>query len=152
MNLAGIDSRTSHALDTYVKLLRSAETVRTCATRSLADYDLSASQFAVLEALHHIGPLCLSDLAHKVLMTGGNITMVVTNLEKRGLVKRIPGKQDRRYITAEITAAGKRLMERVFPPHARTIADAMSALSSAEQKQLGALCRKLGRAAAEGLA
>jgi MarR family 2-MHQ and catechol resistance regulon transcriptional repressor len=148
MKFPGLDTRTNLALNTYVKLLRAAQTVHGRATRSLTDHDLSASQFAVLEALHHVGPLCLSDLAHKVLMTGGNITLVVSNLEKRGLANRIPGKQDRRYITAEITPTGKRLMERIFPAHAAVIAETMSALSAAEQKQLGGLCRKLGRAAA----
>jgi MarR family transcriptional regulator, 2-MHQ and catechol-resistance regulon repressor len=148
MKLRGVDARTSLALGTYVKLLRAAQTVHARVTRSLAGHDLSPSQFAVLEALHHVGPLCLSDLAHKVLMTGGNITMVVTNLEKRGLVKRIPGEQDRRFITAEITAAGRRLMERVFPGHAEAIAELMSALTVREQRDLGALCRNLGNAAA----
>jgi MarR family 2-MHQ and catechol resistance regulon transcriptional repressor len=64
-------------------------------------------------------------------------------------VKRIPGKQDRRYITAEITPAGKRLMERIFPGHAAVITEAMAALSASEQRQLGCLCRKLGVAVAE---
>ena len=147
MKLPALDFRTNLALSTYVKLLRAAQTLQTLSIRHLAEHDLSPSQFAVLEALHHVGPLCLSDLAHKVLMTGGNITMVVTNLEKHGLVKRIPGKQDRRYITAEITSTGSRLMERIFPAHSRGIASLMSALTAGEQRQLGNLCRKLGKTA-----
>jgi len=127
-----------------VKLLRAAQTVNSHATRTLADFDLTASQFAVLEALHHLGPLRLSDLARKVLLTGGNITMVVSNLEKRALARRIRGKEDRLFVTAEITASGRRLMERVFPGHAETIAGLMSSLTADEQRQLGSLCRKLG--------
>ena len=145
MKIRGLDSRTALALNTYVKLLRAGQTVQSRALRSLAEYDLTLSQFAVLEALYHVGPLCLSDLARKVLMTGGNITMVVTNLERRELVKRVHGEQDRRFVTAEITGPGRRLMERIFPGHAKGIAELMSALTAAEQKQLGELCRKLGR-------
>lgn len=145
MKIRGLDSRTSLALNTYVKLLRAGQTVQSRAVRSLSEYDLTPSQFAVLEALYHVGPLCLSDLARKVLMTGGNITMVVTNLERRELVKRVHGEKDRRYVTAEITWSGRRLMERIFPAHARGISELMSVLTAAEQKQLGDLCRKLGR-------
>ena len=145
MKLPALDARTNLALGTYTKLLRAAQTVQTHAVRHLVEHDLSPSQFAVLEALLHVGPLCLSDLARKVLMTGGNITMVVTNLERRGLVKRIHGKEDRRYITADLTASGRRLIERVFPAHAEGIASLVSALTVQEQRHLGDLCRELGR-------
>ena len=80
--------RQERALGTYVKLLRAAETVDGAVMPSLDAAGLTPSQFGVLEALHHIGPLCLSELARKLLKTGGNLTMVVGNLQKRGLVKR----------------------------------------------------------------
>lgn len=132
------------ALGTYVKLLRASETVHAEATRSLIEDDLSPSQFAVLEALYHLGPLCLSDLAKKILKTGGNLTMVVNNLEKRGLVERASVPGDRRFIQVSITARGRELISRIFPAHATKITDLLSRLTAAEQKTLGDLCRKLG--------
>ena len=149
MKLDTVDDATNLALDTYVKLLRASQTVHARATRTLAQHELSAGQFAVLEALHHVGPLCLTDLARKVLMTGGNITMIVSNLVKRGLAKRVAGAKDRRFVTAEITPAGRRLMDRIFPEHAEAIKELMSALSAQQQRRLGRLCRRLGRKAAE---
>ena len=86
--------RQERALSAYVKLLRASETLHTEATRSLAGTDLSSSQFAVLEALYHVGPLCLSDLARKILKTSGNLTMVAKNLEKQGLVVRQQSAQE----------------------------------------------------------
>ena len=76
------------ALVTYVKLMRAANAARNYASRTLRDAELSLTQFAVLEALYHLGPMSLSDIAQKVLTTGGNLTMVARNLEKQGLAKR----------------------------------------------------------------
>ena len=86
----------------------------------------------------------LCDLARKVLSSSGNLTLVVDNLEKRGLARRTQRQRDRRFITVEITARGSKLMSRIFPDHAQRIATAMAALTAAEQEQLAALCRKLG--------
>jgi len=112
--------------------------------KHLDDHGLTPSQFAVLEALYHIGPLCLSELAQKILRTSGNLTMVVDNLEKSGYVKRVPNAEDRRYISAEITDSGRRLIASIFPHHAAQIADLMSRLTAEEQDTLRELCRKLG--------
>lgn len=133
------------ALDAYVKLLRASETLHSEATRSLAEQGLSSSQFGVLEALYHVGPMCLSELAQKILKTSGNLTMVVGNLEKRGLVIRQQQSEDRRFVTAAITDKGRKLMARIFPAHLERIVELMERLSPAQQEELGRLCRRLGK-------
>ena len=75
------------ALLTYVKLMRAANSARSLAARSLQDMGLTLTQFAVLEALYHVGPMSLSEVARKVLTTGGNLTMVAGNLEKQGFAQ-----------------------------------------------------------------
>lgn len=137
------------ALSAYVKLLRASDTVHALATRDLSKWDLTASQFAVMEALYHLGPMVLSQIARKILKTSGNLTMVVRNLEKRGLVNRVPGEKDRRFVKLSLTEKGTRLMMDVFPKHAGCITELLAKLTSQEQAQLAALCRKLGRALTE---
>jgi len=139
------NGRQERALGAYVKLLRASETVQSEATRSLAEEDITPSQFAVLEALYHVGPMCLSVLADKILKSSGNLTMVVGNLEKRGLVTRQQSRDDRRFVSAAITDKGKKLIARVFPEHADRIAELMSRLTPREQETLAELCRKLGK-------
>ena len=138
-------SRQRLALLTYVKLMRAANAARNFASRSLADSGLTLTQFAVLEALFHLGPMSLTDIAQKVLTTGGNLTMVVGNLEKQGLAKRQRSPEDRRVLIVILTAKGKSLMREVFPRHAAAITQFLGALTPEEQLQLGELCRKLGR-------
>jgi MarR family 2-MHQ and catechol resistance regulon transcriptional repressor len=139
------NGRQERALGAYVKLLRASETVQSEAMRSLAEEDITPSQFAVLEALYHVGPMCLSVLADKILKSSGNLTMVVGNLEKRGLVTRQQSRDDRRFVSAAITDKGKKLIARVFPEHADRIAELMSRLTPREQETLAELCRKLGK-------
>jgi MarR family 2-MHQ and catechol resistance regulon transcriptional repressor len=133
------------ALDAFVKLLRASEAVSSGVGGALEEAGVTHSQFAVLDALFTLGPLCLGELARKILKTSGNLTMVVRNLEKRRLVRRLPQPRDRRYVQVEITGKGAQLYRACFPRHRRRIALAMSALSSEDQETLAALCRKLGK-------
>ena len=125
--------------------MRAANAARNFASRSLADSRLTLTQFAVLEALYHLGPMSLTDIAQKVLTTGGNLTMVVGNLEKHGLAKRQRSPEDRRVLIVVLTGKGKTLMRELFPRHAADITQFLGVLGPEEQFQLGELCRKLGK-------
>jgi len=131
------------ALSTFVKFLRAGETISTKVHRRLTDVKLTISQFGVLEALYHLGPMCQKDIAGKILKSTGNLTTVIDNLEKRDLVKRQRNKEDRRYFTVHLTDSGKELIGEIFPSHAGRIVDAMGNLTAAELKTLGALCKKV---------
>lgn len=135
---------TYRALNCYTKLMRAAETVTLRTSRQMTAAGLTISQFGVLEALLHKGPLCQRDIAAKILKSTGNITMVIDNLEKRGLVRRERDSEDRRYLTVHLTDAGSQLIETVFADVEAAIMDEMGALSATEQEQLGTLCKKLG--------
>lgn len=135
------------ALDAYIKLVLASESVVGRIGQNLrAEDGLPLSQFGVLEALWHLGPLCQRDLGLKILKSSGNMTMVVDNLEKRALVDRRKNADDRRVTEVHLTAKGPALIEDIFPRHAGQITEELGRLTAAEQKQLGALCRKLGLA------
>ncbi len=132
------------ALNTYIKLIRAAESLNSRIKLSLSNSGLTESQFNILEALMHLGPLCQKDLGSKLLKSGGNITMVVDNLEKRGLVKRERGAKDRRYFTVHLTKQGKHLIEKLFPSQTAAIVKEVGILSESEQIELQRLCKLLG--------
>lgn len=132
------------ALEAYIKLTRASESVNAKLMSQLSVENLTTSQFGTLEALYHLGPLCQKAIGQKILKSGGNITLVVDNLEKRGLVERVRNTDDRRFITVGLTAEGRALIERVFPEHAGRIVEVMKSLTAQEQDQLSALCKKLG--------
>lgn len=132
------------ALNTYIKLSRAAEAVGQRINEHLRQYDLTISQFGALEALYFLGPQQPGQLGTKILKSSGNMTLVIENLVKRGLVARQRREDDRRCIDIHLTEAGTALIESIFPPHVAGVVDAFAALTAAEQEQLGALCRKLG--------
>jgi MarR family transcriptional regulator, 2-MHQ and catechol-resistance regulon repressor len=136
--------RENLALDTFIKLNRCANALTSRLTHRGTLGSLTQSQFGVLEALYHLGPLCPGEISTKVLKSTGNITMVIDNLEKYGLVKRSPHPQDRRSLIVSLTAKGEELISQVLPLHVKAIRDELSVLTLEEQETLGQLCRKLG--------
>ena len=135
------------ALDTFIKLTRAVNALEGRLVQRGQTEDLTHSQFGVLETLLHLGPLCPGELSNKLLKSTGNMTLVLDNLEKRGLVRRVRETDDRRQIHIHLTPAGEELIQRIFPAQAQAITSEMSALSADEQRQLGTLCRKLGKKA-----
>ncbi|WP_019585194.1 MarR family winged helix-turn-helix transcriptional regulator [Deinococcus apachensis] len=133
------------ALDAYIKLWRAAHAVEVAANRHLTDHGLTISQFGVIEALYHLGPLSQRQLANKILRSSGNLTMVIDNLERDGLVRRERNPQDRRVMNVFLTPEGEALVARVLPNHVRGIRDVFAGLTPQELGQLAALTRKLGR-------
>jgi MarR family 2-MHQ and catechol resistance regulon transcriptional repressor len=133
------------ALDTFIKLVRATNSLTTRTDRLLAEHGLTAGQFGVLEALLHLGPLHQCDLAQKLLNTGGNVTMIIDNLEKRDMVRRERSKEDRRFVRVHLTEAGNKLISEIFPQHVRDITREVNILTAQEQEELGRLCRKLGK-------
>ncbi len=131
------------ALDTYIKLARAAETVSARINSYIFKKGLTESQFGILDALYHIGPLCQRELGVKILKSGGNITHVIDNLEKQGLVRRERG-EDRRYFTIHVTRQGKSLMDKVFPHHVEQVVKELGMLTEEDHRQLQRLCKLVG--------
>jgi len=134
------------ALNGYIALLRCAETVTSDTARHLAAVKLTVGQFGVLETLYHLGPLCQRDIGRKLLKSSGNMTTVIDNLVKRGLVERHPYPEDRRYWQIDLTVEGREVIAALFPRHLERIVERLQVLDADEQVQLRRLCRKLGLA------
>ncbi len=137
------------ALTTFIKLMRATESVSAAVHRELQTAGSTVSQFGILEALYHLGPMVQKELAAKILKSPGNITMVLNNLEKRGLIVREKSVFDRRASVITATNEGLKLVDSLFPAHVKRIVEAMARLSLQEQETLGRLLKKLGRSAAE---
>jgi MarR family 2-MHQ and catechol resistance regulon transcriptional repressor len=134
------------SLGAFIKLMRAAAEVNRRTSRHLAEAGVTLSQFGVMEALYHLGPMCQRELADRILKTDGNLTLVIDNLEKRGLAERKRATEDRRYVSVSLTASGEALIASIFPAHAKGIVNAFRVLTPEELDRLGALCRKLGKA------
>lgn len=133
------------ALRLWIALARCYSTFSRVVSGKVAEYGLTTAQFGILEALHHLGPLSLGELADKLLVTGGNVTYVMDRLEEQGLVRRERSGEDRRVIVAQLTAEGRELIEGVFPGHARFVREVAAPLDADEKERLRELLKKLGK-------
>ena len=138
------------ALDAYIKLMRATSAINSRLMPPLqAEFGITSSQLGVLEALRHLGPMPHCALAGKLLVSPSNLTTVLDNLERDGLVRRDRDSADRRVSITSLTEAGETRLASFFPHHVRRLVQAMAGLDSAELEELGRLCRKLGVAAAD---
>jgi MarR family 2-MHQ and catechol resistance regulon transcriptional repressor len=132
------------ALTMWVKLARAYTTFSKKSLENIRGFNLTEPQFSVLESLGHLGSMKIGTLCTKQLVSGGNMTLVVDNLEKEGLVERIYNKEDRRTITVQLTPKGLSLFEDIFSQHAKHIEKLASVLTEKEQEELAKLLKKLG--------
>lgn len=140
---AGSDDE-RRALEAYIKLSRATEAVNNRVNDHLHQQGLTVSQFGVLEALYYRGPLPVGQLAEKILRSSANLTLVVDNLAKRGLVTRARRPDDRRAVEVTLTDEGRALIAGLMPGHVAGVVAAFTVLSPEEQMTLAALCRRLG--------
>lgn len=133
------------ALDTWIKLNRSLDALTSRVHESGTMGGLTPTQFAVVEALYHLGPLPQCHLAARVFKSSGNLTLVIDNLEKLGLVARHADEHDRRVSLVSLTALGRQTVSDIFPRHSAVIKGLFDVLTPAEQRSLSELLRKLGK-------
>jgi MarR family 2-MHQ and catechol resistance regulon transcriptional repressor len=133
------------SLRLWISLARCYATFSRAVACKVAEYDLTAPQFGVLEALYHLGPLSLGELAEKLLVTGGNVTYVMDRLESQGLVVRERSGNDRRVVRAHLTSRGRDTISSVFPGHVSFVRGLVKSLDEEERARLRFLLKKLGK-------
>ena len=132
------------ALPLWVKLTRAYLTMSKRVSENVKSFNLTEPQFGALECMGHLGPMTIGHLCNKQLVSGGNMTLVIDNLEKEGLAERIHSKEDRRTIVVQLTPKGRELFDKIFVRHAEFVAELTSVLSKDEITQLSNLLKKLG--------
>lgn len=137
------------ALKLYIVLSRAYRAASEADKKEIRKYGLSPSEFAVLELLYHKGPQPIQRIASKVLLTSGSMTYVVSQLEKKGLVKRAVCVKDRRIFRTELTRAGESLIGEIFPAHELFLSNMFYALEEEEVENLIKQLKLLGKSIAK---
>ena len=133
----------------FLVLWKAARAVESYAENSITDLEMCGSDFAVLEALLHKGPLPVNEIGKKVLLTSGSITVAVDRLEAKGLVERRAHDTDRRARIVHLTKAGRKVITRAYADHAADMERLTSdSLTKEERNTLIHLLKKIGYEAA----
>src|SRR6056297_2977367 len=128
---------------------RTAESIQEHLRSQVEAHGLTLTEFGVLEALLHKGPLTHGEIADRVLLASSSITYVIDKLEDRGLLRRRRSEADRRVKLAELTSEGRETIEAAFPEHAALIDDLMADLSREEKRTAASVLRRIEHAANE---
>ncbi len=130
----------------WLLLWKATKVLEGQARRSVQGTGLGLSDFGVLEALLHKGPLPVNALRQKVLLSSGSTTAAVDRLERSGLVLRSETATDRRTRIVRLTGKGSKLISVLFRRHAADMERAFSSLDKTERDTLASILRRLGRA------
>ncbi len=149
LDVKHLNNKMKQGVHIWLLMWKATRALEAHAHASLQGLEMCPSDFAVLEALLHKGPLAVNALGKKVLLTSGSMTAAVDRLERRGLVERRDDPGDRRSWIVHLTAEGERLIQKLFTQHAEDMEKPVSALTKNELQTLTGLLRKLGRAAEE---
>ncbi len=85
-------------------------------------YDLTVAQIDVMRTLAgaETEGLSCSEVADRTLITKGGITGILDRLEARGLIKRMPSRDDRRSVLVRLSAKGVELYRKFYPELVRS--------------------------------
>lgn len=134
------------ATQVFLMLWKTYRVMLAKADESKKKVGLGDSDFRVLEALLHDGPLPVNVIGQRVELTTGSITTAIDRMEAKWLVARKNHPEDRRVRLVELTAKGRRLIEKAYAQHCSDMERAMSGLSRDERRELVDLLGRLGKA------
>lgn len=142
-NLTSYGKPSDKAMKTWIQLFRSFNKIRAKESLYINSFDLTMNQFQVLEVLYHRGDLSVGAITTLTMSTPGNVTVVVRNLKRDGLISSISDIRDKRSSILSITQNGKDIIEKLFPTHAKNLESYFEALDDDEMETLFTLLRKL---------
>jgi MarR family 2-MHQ and catechol resistance regulon transcriptional repressor len=136
-----------YAAKLWLVLARASSSIGTYIERSLGQQGFCLTDFMVLEALLHKGPLTISARGEKVLLASASMTSAIDRLEERGLVHRSLSAEDRRVRLVDLTCEGRSFISRLFAKHVNDLEAISTDLSQQERQVLYAALKKIGFAA-----
>lgn len=107
-----------------------------------SEYDLTQTQFAVLEALNSKGELLVGEIQKLILSTPGNVPYVINNLIKKGFVAKENVESDKRCSKISLTPAGKDKILEILPAHDELLTEKFRVLTDSEKDELLSLILK----------
>ena len=138
--------RTDKSMQTWIQIVRAFTKIRTKELKYITACGLTMNQFEVLEVLYHRGDLQIGAITKLIMSTPGNVTVVVKNLTRDGLVQTLPSSEDSRVRIVSITEAGKTVIGSMFTQHAANLKSYFDVFSDEEMVVAYDLLRKLHKA------
>ena len=128
-------------------LWKAAKAIEKVDRASIVGTGLQLSEFTIMEALLHKGPLPINTIGEKVLLTSGSMTAAINRLEKKGFVRRIQDRSDGRFFHVHLTEIGRMVIKKAYEKHATNLEQVAKGLTEKERREFVRLLKKIGRQA-----
>ena len=139
--------RLSDSVHCWLVWRKADEAARDYLNRGIQETGISDTDFRILEALLHKGPLPVNTIGPKVHLTPGSISVAVDRLLEKGLVSRAESPDDRRVRVVALTKRGKDVIVPVFRKHSAEIAEVFAGANPKELQVLESVLKKAGKRA-----
>lgn len=139
------------ALRLWLRLLTCSQLIeRHVRSRLRGRFGITLPRFDLLSQLErHPDGLKMSELSRRMMVTGGNVTGIVDQLVKEGLVERLDDESDRRAWRVRLTRAGDKAFAEMARAHEDWVAELLSGLSRRDSDALMQLLARLKQATLE---
>src|SRR5438034_4322434 len=144
---ATTEKQDSTGVHVWLVFMKAFQALFPHAEESIKRTELGDSDFRVLEALLHKGPLPVNVIGPKVFLTPGSISTAVDRLFSKGLVTREENQEDRRIRQVALTESGKALIRPIYRKHVEDVRQVFADFTPSELRQLERLMKKAGRQA-----
>lgn len=128
-------------------LWKAAKAIEKVDRASIVGTGLQLSEFTIMEALLHKGPLPINTIGEKVLLTSGSMTAAINRLESKGFVRRIQDTSDGRFFHVHLTEIGRMVIKNAYEKHAANLEQVAKGLTEKERCEFVRLLKKIGRQA-----
>lgn len=137
-----IEIKKNSGLHTNIVFLNAYKTLKKNVGKTISKSGLTETQFGVLDVLYSKGPITISELLVKILGTSGNITVVLKNMERNGLITKTISREDNRKCIIAITDKGKEVFEKILPLHREEVEIFFEFLTGEEKESLIKILKK----------
>ncbi len=135
------------AASLWLVMMKAYRSMQTYVERTLVSMEIGLSDFMILEALLHKGPMSMSQLGEKVLLASPSMTAAVDRLERLHFVSRCSAAEDRRVRTVGLTPEGRKVIRKIYAQHERDLEDVMADICPEQRASVRAALKSIGLAA-----
>jgi MarR family 2-MHQ and catechol resistance regulon transcriptional repressor len=128
-------------------LWKAAKAIEKVDRASIAGTGLQLSEFTIMEVLKHKGPLTITAIGEKVLLTSGSMTAAINRLARKGYVRRRRDTSDGRRFHVHLTEVGRSIIDQAYAKHAANLERVAEALTPPERATVVRLLKTIGRRA-----
>ena len=136
---------TTSAASLWLVMAKAYRSMQVYVESTMAEMGIGMSDFMILEALLHKGPMSMSQIGDKVLLANPSMTAAVDRLARQGLVTRqCPSDGDRRVRTVELTPCGRKAIQKIFTKHVDDLEAIMKGVCPEQRAALRAALKSIG--------